>query len=142
FAGRVETLCGTFLRVHASESRTMKSATKLVRAIASLMMTGALACSASAQFEELVTKTPSTANSLALVNIEKIMSSAAAVKGNWKTEHANPYAAGITFLPPDTKMAILAAQYDFEMMHPVWQVAAMELDHEASLPLVEKLTGG
>lgn len=95
-----------------------------------------------AQFQELAAIVPGEANSLVLINVEKVMTSPAAVKNKWNTAHSKSYAAGITFLPPDSTAAVLAAQYDFEMMVPLWQVAAMDLDHEASLPLVARLSGG
>lgn len=96
----------------------------------------------SGQFDELFSKVPSSANTLVLVDVESVLASPAGKKEDWKTRHDKSYAAGLTFLPPDTKAAILAAQYDLELMVPVWTTAVMTLDHEPSLPGIQRLTGG
>jgi hypothetical protein len=120
----------------------MRKSMQICLTVFVLAALGGIASTASAQLQQLAAKVPADANSLVLLNIEKVMNSPAAVKNKWNTDHSKSYSAGITFLPPNSKAAVLAAQYDFEMMKPVWQVAAMELDHEASLPLVERVTGG
>jgi hypothetical protein len=97
---------------------------------------------ARAQFEQLVTKVPESANSIVLVNMGKVMSSPAAVKGKWKDEHSASYKAGITFLPPHSVAAVLSANIDVEKVRPLWSVAVLALENEASIPAIEALTGG
>lgn len=94
------------------------------------------------QFEELVTKVPSSANAIVFLNIDKILASDMAVKENWKTEHRRTYQSGLTFLPPNARFAVLSAQMNYDTMLPFWSMAVMSLDHVPSLPAIVHISGG
>lgn len=93
-------------------------------------------------FEELATKLPSNANALFIVNVDKILSSPAAIAGNWKAKAQDAYAAGVTILPPQASQAILAARFDLETMTPNWEAAVMKLNTEPSLATFAKASKG
>ncbi len=63
-------------------------------------------------FEELVKSLPGRANTLVLLNVDKILVSPVAVRENWKTKHEETYAAGLSLLPPDVKQAVFATELD------------------------------
>lgn len=120
----------------------MRTTARLCLTFVALAAIGLSPFMARAQFEHLASKVPSDANAIILLNVDKVMNSPAALKEKWNTDHSKAYASGITFLPPDCETAVMASQYDFEMMKPLWQVAAMNLDHQASLAVVQRLSGG
>ncbi|MGE3776818.1 MAG: hypothetical protein AB7F89_06530 [Pirellulaceae bacterium] len=97
---------------------------------------------AQAQFDQLVSRIPPGANSLVLLNVDKVMNSPAAVNGHWKEEQSASYAAGLTFLPPHASSAVLATYFDLEQMSPDWSVAVVALDHDVSVPAIEQLAEG
>ncbi|HVC95039.1 MAG TPA: hypothetical protein VND64_15190, partial [Pirellulales bacterium] len=106
--------------------------------VSSLAVTAALSRPAEAQFNELVSRVPSTANGLVLLNVKKILSSPQAVRENWKEKLDQAFAAGIVFLPPSADYCVLASQTDFESFEPVWEMAIMDLNHTPSLPLIAR----
>ena len=94
------------------------------------------------QFEELARRVPSSANAIALVNVEKLMASPVAVKEKWAENQAASWESGLTLLPPDTKQAVLAMHLDLQLWLPLWETAVMELNHEPSIDKVVAMTGG
>ncbi len=107
--------------------------------LATLFLSGSIA---HAQFDELAKKIPASADAIAIVNMVKLMASPAAIKGKWLEKRDTAYASGVSFLPPDSKQAILAAQVDLHMWMPLWEAAILELDHEPSMDKVVEMTGG
>jgi len=103
-----------------------------------LAVTAALSRPADAQFKELVSRVPSTANGLVLLNIKKILSSPQAARENWKEKLDQAFAAGMIFLPPSADYCVLASQRDFESFEPVWEMAIMDLNNTPSLPLIAR----
>lgn len=104
-----------------------------------------LACctlSTRAQFEELAKKVPAHANAIAFVNVEKLMASPIAVKEKWAQKKDSAFASGVSFLPSDAKVALLAMQFEPETWMPMWEAAIMDIDHEPSQAKAVALTGG
>jgi hypothetical protein len=79
---------------------------------------------------------------VALVNVEKLLASPAAVRDNWKEKRDTAFASGVSFLPPDSKQAVLAMQIDLTMWIPLWEAAILNLDHEPSMEKIAAMTGG
>ena len=101
-----------------------------------------LASTARAQFEELARRVPSSANAIALVNVEKLMTSPIAVKEKWAEHQSAAWDSGLSLLPPDTKQAVLAMEVDLQMWLPLWETAVMELNHEPSIDKVVRAVAG
>jgi hypothetical protein len=104
-----------------------------------------VACCASAsqaQFEELVDKVPASANAIFLLNVDKVLSSPAAAKNNWKEKVQEAYASGVTILPPQASQAVLSASFDLESTHTLWESAIMRLRNEPALDTVARMSRG
>lgn len=78
------------------------------------------------QFEESVKWVPASANAIVLVRSKDILESQIAEKENWASERRRSYHAGSALLPPDTDRLLLAAQIDFQVLSPIWQVSVFE----------------
>jgi hypothetical protein len=95
-----------------------------------------------AQFDELVTKLPSSANAVAFINAEKLLESPVAKRENWAGQRHAAFDSGASFLPPDSDQAVLAMQLDLSLDLPLWQLAVLEVDHQPSMESVASFTGG
>lgn len=119
----------------------MRSVTRF----SSLFALSVVVCSASAalaQFDDLVDKVPSSANSIFLLNVDKVLASPAAAKNNWKEKVQEAYASGVTILPPHASQAVLSASFDLESTHTLWESAVMRLKTEPALDSVARMSGG
>jgi hypothetical protein len=110
--------------------------------VAAIVGLASCTLSARAQFDELVKKVPASTNTIAFVNVEKLMASPIAVKEKWAQKKDRAFASGISFLPSDTKVALLPMQIEHETWMPMWEAAIMEIDHEPSQAKAVALTGG
>ncbi len=91
---------------------------------------------ANGQFGGLVGRVPSDANSLVILNVEKMKMSPIAKTQNWRANHEAASAAGITILPPSATHFLMAAKMDFEFMQPIWEVALSNITYQASMPKI------
>src|SRR5262245_6549317 len=98
--------------------------------------------SASAQFAELAQRVPASANAVAFVNVEKLLASPVAVREKWQEKRDKAFASGVSFLPPDSKQAVLAMHIDLALWVQLWEAAILELDHEPDMNKVAAITGG
>ena len=94
------------------------------------------------QFDEMVKHVPSNANSLCLVNAEKVFNSAFAKSGGWQEQRGKRFESGLTFLPPKATRMVVGSQLDLEVMRSTWDVAVIELPKAPSLADVGKYFGG
>jgi hypothetical protein len=102
----------------------------LLLAVAMVTLTGSMA---RAQFKNLVTRIPSTANTIVMLNVEKMLESPLAQQQDWKSDIKKAYDAGLLRLPPDTQQYVMAAQLDFTSMTPDWEVGVINVSEEHSL---------
>ena len=79
-------------------------------------------------FDELLAFVPRGANTLVLLNVEKVLSSPTAVIEDTKKRMAFRFAEGAIALPSDALRVVMAAQMDFRRMQPVWEVLVMDVD--------------
>lgn len=105
----------------------------LAALVALLLLLSLRLSAAEGPFHEMVDKIPAGANSLFLVNVDKILASPAATAGNWRAKAEEAYAAGVTILPPDASQAILSARFNLEVMSPMWEATVMKLRNQPSL---------
>ena len=99
----------------------------------------AMALPARAQFEQLATRVPSTANTITLLNGERLMSSPIAVREGWKDKYDAAFAAGLHSIPPDTKLLVLGADINYEFMQPSWRVGVAETTNGRSMASLAKM---
>ncbi len=100
----------------------MNTKHRFAPAIACGLLVAFMATSAEAQFAKLVKRIPESVNTIILLNAEKVFNSEIALREGWKTNFEKAIAGGLTRLPADTQQYVMAAQTDFEYMHPVWQL--------------------
>lgn len=97
---------------------------------------------APAQLNELKRFVRPSANSLLVVDVEKIIDSPIGKEKDWKKQAAKAYADGVSILPPDTSYAVLAAELDLSTVHPTWQEAIVRLTRAPMLENIARQTGG
>jgi hypothetical protein len=95
-----------------------------------------------ADFPELASRIPEDSNAIVLIDMEKILASPAAERGDWKNKIENAFDEGITILPPGTKRAILASQIDIEFMTTITQTEMLEVETPTNVTEISKKTGG
>ena len=94
------------------------------------------------EFEALVKRVPAGANTLVLLNVEKILQSPVAARENWKAKHEQAYAEGLSVLPADVKQAVFASEMDLDAMAPVWESVVMRLEGAPQLDALAGTSGG
>lgn len=95
-----------------------------------------------ADFPELASRIPEDTNAIVLVDMDKILASPAAERGDWKNKIQNAFEEGITILPPHTKRAILASELDIEFMTTLSQTELLEVNEATNVTEISKKTGG
>jgi hypothetical protein len=110
--------------------------------IAATLVCFALVATAEAQFENVIKRVPSSSNALVLVNVEKVFDSFAAMKGGWKDKLVAAHKSGLTVLPPQAKQAALSAEFDLDMMTPIWQSALATWDNIPESKAIAERTKG
>ncbi|WP_153556863.1 hypothetical protein [Roseimaritima sediminicola] len=97
---------------------------------------------ASAQFQGMRNRIPGDANTLVLINAEKVFGSAIAERQRWQERRQAAYEAGIMALPPDATEVILAGRTDIEFGEPIWELALIHFAKQANLASVATRFGG
>jgi hypothetical protein len=111
-------------------------------AVICLLTTCLTMSSASAQFSELLQRVPDSANTIMLLNAEKLLNSEVALREGWRTNFEKAVASGVTRMPDDTQQYVLASQMDFEYMHPVWQVGTLSTTRTHDMAEIAKKKKG
>ena len=95
-----------------------------------------------AQFEGMKYRVPADANTLILINAEKMFGSPVADRGRWEARRKAAYDAGISGLPPDGTEVLLAGRTDFEYGSSVWELGMLKLRGDRSVADVAQRYGG
>lgn len=106
------------------------------------LVLGVAAVAAGAEFDALLTKVPSNANVIMMLNADYVFNSPIATQENWREKRDQAFASGLTSISPDTKHLVLASQLDFEVLQPMWTVAAAEMENTVSLPTLARQRKG
>ncbi len=93
-------------------------------------------------FAELVRRVPDTANALVLLNVQKVHDSPLAIREGWKEKQEKAFENGMILVPPQATHFLSAAQIDFEVLEPLWQLALMDLTVEPSMRKIAQYRGG
>jgi hypothetical protein len=95
-----------------------------------------------AQFTGLVKHVPGTANTIILLNVEKILDSDLAKKEGWRENFEKSVEAGLVRMPADTLQYVLASQIDFGSEQPVWELGILKTSKPHSMSTAaDKLKG-
>ena len=97
---------------------------------------------ARAQFEPLAASVPSSANSIALVDVKRLFDSPLAAKEGWGDKYDRAFASGLCAIPPFTDRLILAAEIDYEHLQPKWELAVAELADARTAAMIARTSKG
>ncbi len=95
-----------------------------------------------AQFEGMKYRIPLDANTLVLINAEKMFGSKVADRDRWEARRKAAYESGVSALPPDATSVLLAARTDLEFGKSVWELALVKLSGERNVTTVAARFGG
>jgi hypothetical protein len=122
--------------------RTMRQATRILAALILLPLLLRTTPADAATFKNLSQRVPAHANTIIMVDVEKILASPIAQKEGWGENHKLQHAAGLTIVPPACDRFLLAANVDLEHLQPQWESAVAEVHYEPSVPKIAVRHGG
>lgn len=93
-------------------------------------------------FDGMKNRIPGDANTLVLINVEKMFGSQVADREGWNLRRKAAYDAGVLALPPDAKEVVIAGRADHEYGHTLWELGMMKLDKERNVSTVAQRYGG
>ena len=97
---------------------------------------------ATAQFDQLATKIPDSANAAALLDVQRLLETPLAKREGWKDKYEQAFASGLVAIAPDTQRMVLAAQFNYEYMKPLWEVAVADFSQPRTVAAVARATKG
>jgi hypothetical protein len=97
---------------------------------------------ASAQFEGMLSRVPADANTLIMIDAEKLFGSRLADRERWEARRKAAFDAGVSALPPDASSIVMAAHTDFETSHNSWELALTRFNNGRDVSSVPKRFGG
>ncbi len=98
--------------------------------------------SAVADFAELLLRVPREANTLVLIDVDKLLRSPLATREGWKEKLAQSYVDTPMLIPPDAGRLVLAASIDLSNWSPAWEVAAMDMTQTPSIAEIARAEKG
>jgi hypothetical protein len=98
--------------------------------------------SASANFYDLLRRVPDSANTIILIDVERMLMSPLAMKEKWRDRGNSSQGEGL-HLPMNAKRYLLASQLDFvSNFEDEWDIGLIETIENISLPYLAKAEGG
>ena len=98
--------------------------------------------SAQEPFQGMRYRSPTDANTLVMINADKMFKSPVADRERWDARRKAAYDAGLSALPPDAKEVILAGRNDHEFGKSIWEMALMRLEGDRAVTTVAQRYGG
>lgn len=93
-------------------------------------------------FSGMRLRVPADANTMVLINAQKMFRAPVADRERWPERAKAAYDAGIFALPPDATEVLLAARQDIEFGQPVWEMGMVRLAGDRDLAGVAARYGG
>ncbi|HZZ73607.1 MAG TPA: hypothetical protein VFE24_15245 [Pirellulales bacterium] len=100
------------------------------------------AAPAAGDFTALVHCVPSSANTLVLIDTQKILATGVAQAEDWKDKLEKAHAAGLTIMPANAERGVFASNMDFSFLSPMWETVVLDLDHDPNLKAFALRAGG
>jgi len=98
---------------------------------------------ATAQFAGMRERVPADANTLVLINAQKMFGSRIADREGWKVRRQAAFDAGISALPPDATEVLIAGRHDLHFGHEaLWELGLMKFGDDKKVLDVAKHYGG
>ena len=95
-----------------------------------------------AQFDRLLNYVPADANTVTVLNLEKMLNSVHGMDMHWKDKLAKKAADRPLAMPAKATRAVLASRIDLEYMKPIWELAIVELKDIPTMEEIAKAEGG
>jgi hypothetical protein len=89
--------------------------------------------SAQAQFGDLADRVPDGANTIVMIDVERLLQSPIAKREGWSNRHQALFEAGLLMVPPRATQFLASAKLKYDTLTPEWQVALRKLDHEVAI---------
>ena len=97
---------------------------------------------ARANYYDLLRRVPESANTIIMIDVERMLMSPIAMKEKWR-EKANAAEGRVLHFPPNAVRYMLASKLDFvHDLDNLWDVALVETPEPMSLPYLAKAEGG
>ncbi len=97
---------------------------------------------AQSPFSGMKYRVPSDANTLILINAEKMFNAPIADRERWDARRKAAFDSGLSALPPDAAQVLLAGRNDHEFGESVWEMGLVRLHGERSVSSVAQRYGG
>ena len=97
---------------------------------------------ASGQLEQLATRVPGSANALVVVDVKSAFASPLAQSQDWNRRGLQAQRAGMIALPVGADQFLMAAQLDYEIMQPIWEVAVAYVQQMPAMEDIAARSGG
>lgn len=97
---------------------------------------------AQAPFSGMKYRIPRDANTLILINADKMFGSTVADIEQWNEKRREAYNSGLLALPPDGKEVLIAGRMDTELGDTIWELAMIKLNAERNVTTVAARYGG
>jgi hypothetical protein len=94
------------------------------------------------QFTGMKARIPADANTLILINAEKMFGSPVADREGWNARRKAAYEAGVSALPPDATEVVIAGRSDHEYGKSIWELGMIKLSKERNVTTVAQRFGG
>lgn len=94
------------------------------------------------QVEQLANRVPATANAIVVVNVQAAYASPMAHAKDWNQSGPSAHEAGMIPLPASAEWFLMAAQMDYEFMHPLWEIAVAYVREMPSMKDIATRSGG
>jgi hypothetical protein len=123
-----------------ASSFTRKDEAMRLSAVRIICLAIATICSAHnaswAQFERLLDRVPNDANTLVIIDVEKVLATPLATREKWKDKQLDDFTQGRIFVPPQAQRLVLAGRMEIEGMDSTWQLALMDLQKPVVLEAI------
>ena len=119
--------------------RRLRIANRWLLSILVLLVAGG---SAAANYMELLRRVPDSANTLIMIDVERLLMSPIAMKEKWR-DKANSSQGESLHFPVEAVRYMLASKLDFGSgFEDIWDAALIETTSKVSLPYLAKMEGG
>ena len=89
---------------------------------------------ATAQFAGMRARVPADANTLVLINAQKMFGSRIADREGWQAKRQAAYDAGISALPPGATEVLIAGRHDLHFGHEaLWELGMMKFNEDKAV---------
>ncbi len=107
-----------------------------------MLLAPAATATVKANYYELLRRVPDSANTIIMIDVERMLMSPIAMKEKWR-EKANSAEGGMVHFPPNAVRYMLASKLDFVgNFDNLWDLALIETPQSVSLPYLARTEGG